>query len=442
MYEFNYSELSQMSLKDTKESLKRLLYVLQCDLNNDNGILSLEEKRVVKNTMKHISSGFNVVINMRDVGEKAFDYSTIDKMIDYSRRLKKPLRVYITGATEFNKPNEAIKMSFSQKAIDNMIELNNYLVDRGEDELYFMEDKTCPENSWTFEEVIKANSYIDGIVEYIKEQNFTPFEAATFIHLYITSLFSYKENEDNLISPRSIVGVLTSDDIVCVGYASLTKAIIDKLKMPGLECSTFASKITSTEESDDVKGIDKNSPTGHMQNLIKIKDTKYKIDGRYVSDACWDSKCETFPSGRGIACFMYPVEDLLHLKGMQFDQFHSHLDEMFQKMGIPNKRIDPYTLPIISKNIAYSKPISYEKYKKSLTQVSLKIVQAKHPKNNRLIVEKKVNKILNTSRVASYLIFDNNAIGSVAKMANKEISDYLKKDKEKELDNAPKTCAE
>ena len=81
-------------------------------------------------------------------------------------KLKKPLKVFITGSIKYGNEKESVKMSFSQQAINNMIELNNYLVDRNEDGLYFMEDSNFPESSWTFEEVITANSQVDGIVDY------------------------------------------------------------------------------------------------------------------------------------------------------------------------------------------------------------------------------------------------------------------------------------
>ena len=271
-------------------------------------------------------------------------------------------------------------------------------------------------------------------MDYIKEGQFTPFEAATFIHQYITTQFAYKENEDYLYSPRSLVGVLTSDDIVCVGYASLTKAIIDRLNMPGLQCSTFASKITSSIDNEAVEGIDKGVPSGHMQNLVIINDPSYDINGRYITDACWDSKNATFPNGKGLANFMYPVEDLLHLKEMQFDQFHPEIDKLYKTIGLANKKIDPYSLPVISNNIDKSKPIEYEKYKSVLKNVFKKMSEIEKNKDTTdKDIDEKVEQVMNVTEAAAYLIFNNNAIGSIAKHANQAVQETMKQIEDKEI---------
>ena len=436
MYEFKYPKISEMSIEDARRSISYLLASLKNRLKEEKSKLSLFEQIKIVNSIDHIENSFNVSINMDNIGESDFDYSIIDKMIDYAKQLKMPLRVFITGSTKYGNESESIKMSFSQTALDNLIELNNYLVDRDEDGLFFMEDVYSPENAWSFEEVITANSQVEAIVEYIKNQEFTPFEASTFIHWYITTQFAYRENEDDPFSPRSLVGVLTSDDIVCVGYASLTKAIIDRLNMPGLECSTFASKITLNSDNEAVEGINKNEPTGHMQNLIIINDQKYDINGRYITDACWDSKSASFPDGKGLASFMYPVEDLLHFKGMEFDQFHPEVDKLYKTLGFLNKKVDPYSLPIISENIDKSKPIEFEKYQKCLYAVFDKMAKAeKDNKPSDEDVKNRVEHVMNVTQAAAYLIFNEKAIGSIAKKANETVLESMNNDKVEELEN-------
>lgn len=427
MYEFKYPKIAEMPAEKLEGAIEFLALSVEDKLNNSEKGLNILEILNLQSAISHIRSGFNVCINMDNIGDEPFDYSVIDKLIENGRQIKKPLRLYVTGSSKFGNESESVKMAFSQTAIDNLIELNNYLVDRDEDGLFFMEDATSPESSWTFEEVITANSQIESIVEYINEKKLTPFEAAAFIHQYITTQFTYKDDEYNPIMSRSLVGVLNSDEIVCVGYATLTKAVIDRLNMPGLECSTFTSKIIPNRDGPEIEGIDLNAPyTGHMQNLIKIDDPSYNIKGNYISDACWDSNNKNFPNGKGIANFMYPVEDLIHYKGLNFDQFHSKVDNLFKMVGLANRRLDPYSLPIISENIDKSTPIEAEKYEECLTNLFVKM----NPEDSKEKIAEKVASVMKLTNLTAFLIFDEKAIGSIAKYANSTIKSYVSEETE------------
>lgn len=430
MYEFKYPKVAQMSAQQIQDTIEYLADSVISKMNESEKAMSILDLLTYQYTANHIRSGVNVSINMETLDNSEIDYAIIDKLISDSKQIKLPLRIYISGSSKFGNETSSVQMLFSQEAIDKLVDLHNYLVDRDEDGLYFMEDASTPENSWSFEEVITANSEIDSIVDYINEQKFTPFEAASFIHQYVTTQFSYRENDDDPMMARSLIGVLNSDDIVCVGYSTLTKAIIDKLNMPGLECTTFKSKITPSRDSSVIEGIDLNAPfTGHMQNLIKIDDKSYGVSGVYVSDACWDSKNEGYPNGKGIANFMYPVEDLLHYKGMGFDQFHSKVDNMFKMMGLGNRKLDPYSLPIISENINNSKPISIDSYKQCLFNMFKKM----SPNEKDSDIQERVDSIMRRTAVTSYIVFNKEAIGAIAKYANETIKEL--EDKElKELD--------
>ena len=144
MYEFKYSKISEMTIEDAKRGINYIASSLKNKLRDDRESLSLFDQLKLTRAIDHVQNNFNVSINMNEVGEEQFDYSKIDRMIEYSKQLKKPLKVFITGSTKYGNEKESVKMSFSQQAINNMIELNNYLVDRNEDGLYFMEDSNFP----------------------------------------------------------------------------------------------------------------------------------------------------------------------------------------------------------------------------------------------------------------------------------------------------------
>ena len=174
--------------------------------------------------------------------------------------------------------------------------------------LYFTDSETQEDLSssrLSFEDVININQKIDDVVDIIKEKRFTPYETMLYIHNWLTS-FEYKNKGS---SSQMIIGPLNGSDIVCAGYVSLTKTIVDKLNMPGLECG-FTSLKTILEDKSD---YDKS----HVICLIKIKDEKYNIDGIYHNDATWDcrrrNKREDMRNTGRFAHFMYPVTDRNHL---------------------------------------------------------------------------------------------------------------------------------
>lgn len=431
MYEFKYPKVAELSTEKIESSIAYLSVSLQNRLEQNKDKLSTAEIVLLEKSIDHIKSGINVSINISQIHNQQIDYSIIDKLLEDSKKLNLPLNFYVVGSS-ISDDKTSVPMSFSQQVIDNLVELNNYLVDNNQYGLLFMEDSSSPELAWDFDDVIRANSEIDSIVDYIREMKLSPFEAATFIHQYITSQFQYKDNPIDIVSPRSIVGVLNSDDIVCVGYAYLTKAIIDKLNMKGLECSTFTSKLTPKPNiTDNKKFVEilnelnlSTEGTGHIQNLIKIDDPKYKVSGNYVTDACWDSKNESFPSGKGIGNFMFPVEDLLHLSGQRFDQPNPEVEKMFKMLGL-NRPYDPYSLPVIAENINNSQPITIAQYRKCLTNV-YKIMT---PHFSEEEIKKRVDYIINLSSIVSYKVFTKKAIGTIAKNSHKQF--------EKDLQGAP-----
>lgn len=427
MYEFKYPNIANLSAKEIKESILFLTTSLQNRVNNASGKISEFEAEILRKNINYVRDNFNVTINMREQRENPIDYKIINKMIDDSKKMGLPLHIYIMGNTVDGKTKDAVPMLFSQDAIDNLIDLNNYLLDNKCDGIKFLEDPSYPEYAWTIQEVMRANSEIDALVDYIKEQKFTQFETVAFIHQYIASLYQYQEDKTNLSISRSIVGVLNSDKIVCVGYAYLTKAIIDKLDMPGLACSTFISRFSPKEKTTKkdivpmtgIEMFDDNSL--HMQNLIKINDPKYKVQGAYISDVCGDSKTKITPSGKGFSNMMFPVEDLLHYKYYNFDQTDPVVDQMFKTLGVKPK-LDPYTNPIIAENINNSKPIDFNTYKSCFINLFKKM----NPKESETSIKDKVENLFIISQLYAYELFDDNAIGSISQNARTSFIEDLK----------------
>ena len=85
---------------------------------------------------------------------------------------------------------------------------------------------------WDLKTIVKANKSINDVCSFIQKNNFSPFEAYAFVHNYVSTIAKYNSS--------SVGGTWLSHDqyfpgaffdlpeIVCMGYASLEKEIIDK----------------------------------------------------------------------------------------------------------------------------------------------------------------------------------------------------------------------
>ena len=128
----------------------------------------------------------------------------------------------------------------------------------------------------SFEEAISTLNKIEQIVKEIENKNFSPFEKvlATYDivrnHEYIS-----EAKDENAGLSRNLTDVLLGDKRVCTGFSHIMDIVLKKL---GIETSLFT--LDSINENEN----------GHIRNMVKIKDHKYKIDGIYFCDATWDCK--------------------------------------------------------------------------------------------------------------------------------------------------------
>ena len=408
-----------------RASIETLAYTRQCILNQiKNDIKQIKANQ--KNNIEYTKIGFE--------NDDDFDLAKIQNVLKKAQALELPLRIYVTGYSKFGKEKEHIEMLFSVQMINNLIALNSYLVNNGAEPLRFMEDPIHAENAWTLSQVVGANEEISAVVDTIKLQQFSPFEAMAFIHHYITNQFPYNENRDNPYMPRSIIGALNSNDIVCVGYARLTKAIIDKLNMPGLSAETFECLLTAKNDDtfkemidqdgdgkfskEILKEVKNKSILHHLQNLITINDEKYNINGKYVSDSCWDCKTEMFPHGKGFGHFMYPISNSFEMLNDNFRlakinkvKVVSLLDSDKQKIFVDN---DSFI-----KNAKHSKPIPLETYKACIT----KMLQKTYPTIDRKTLDDVIEKYIIMSGLIAASTFNQDAKNSFKDYGNKYISE-------------------
>lgn len=188
----------------------------------------------------------------------------------------------ICSCIEENYSMDNINISFR---IDNNFRLNkdNFkeildIKNKIENEGYnfvFSEVVGLNESEWTLEEVASTNEKLDGIVNNIKQMNLSPLEKVLYAYNLVANLKTYKENAYSKgDASRSIYAILDNDECVCMGYAQLLEAIINRLDDKSLKAYTNCLSMKSG---------------GHANNLVYINDEKYGVDGYYVFDSTGDS---------------------------------------------------------------------------------------------------------------------------------------------------------
>jgi len=288
-----------------------------------NNLKVLEEK------LKAIENTFCFKLTTKDLNNETLNKLTklATKVLADGKQVKIVVNEPIT-----KKDNSApVEYIYISEQMNKIKSLNNYLKKKGMEKpvafAYFFEPKyhSDYDDCWCFDTVLKANNFVDNLAIKIKEKNLSPFESILYIHSFITENFEmtdFIDEVDNLFNinvkvaekGRVIPDILQNKNIVCAGFASLVKAVVDKLNFKDLKCEILGSNLFQKgDESYENIG-------GHCNNLIYIKDEKYNIDGYYMEDASWDAKEEDFENGKGFAYCLYPIADLEKIEEMYFVQ--------------------------------------------------------------------------------------------------------------------------
>ena len=168
-----------------------------------------------------------------------------------------------------------------RKVVADKIDINFVVRHSYEDDWGYEER----ELKWDIATIVRANSGINGVCDFIKQNNLSPFEALAYIHDYVSTITRYHEshllrhewyNKDQFFASA----YMDIPELVCMGYSSLMKEIIDNLGMPGLDCEIISVQFEHLKK--DIKGA-------HTRCFIKIKDDKYGLDQTMFDDPTWDN---------------------------------------------------------------------------------------------------------------------------------------------------------
>lgn len=382
--------------------------------------------RMIKEAREAHKNNMTIALN-----RNAINRENIDAIIKHVKKAKEkglPVRVFIDNATG-RKNNEGADYVFTKEDMNLLIELDTFLKTNGYlgvsiTEFKEVGDLDDAKNCWTLNQVIDANNKIDDVAKYIKDHNLSPFEAMTYIHKWASS-FVYNGGL-GLQDGRVLPSTLNTDKIVCSGYASMVKAIVDKVDLPGLSC--------------EIKGcyiIIDGKPNGHCHNLVTIDDPKYGINGTYVEDACWDSRVKGGDVQRGMAHCLYSVNDLMCFNGGS-RYFSLDREDRFSNLLVDTRDLEEHvemtkagwlrrTLWKMSRNAKYrtmipeivkkygesSAPIPIEKYEEALRAV----YATKY--DDPSIIEEKVKRDIENSKARAVSTFNERSSNSFSRGLSK-----------------------
>ena len=287
-------ELEEKQKQSTKTKNKKKLAAIKKDIQTIQESITAIKAKInlaeedIKNTNlglkangKDVKYSINIRINRDDVFEY---YEIIKKIYSLIHEIedKTVVNIEIYEALREQTTSAPANYTYTIDQFNSLVELydhmNGYMSveAREHGEILFTDDVS--EAKLSLGDVYFINKRIDSIVDFIKQKQFTPYEAMLYIHNYLTSL-EYTDSEGYFT--QMITGPLLGQEIVCAGYASLTKAIIDRLDMPGLKCEIQGFNTIKADKSNYGNYT-------HAVSLIHIKDEKYNIDGSYYDDASSD----------------------------------------------------------------------------------------------------------------------------------------------------------
>ena len=390
------------------------------------------------------------VVNIReDSGSEDIIAVSAEDVLLFEKRIKKmvaelvkqghKVNVVIDGNAAYKPINgmERIEYTFKPLELSKLIDLNYDLFKCGMSELiklnefYLTEEYADLETSWDLDYVVKANAEIDRVVDTIKELKLSPYETMVYIHKYLTQNYDYGLNypdyrfEGDLENNRSsIVAAIKNKKTVCVGFASMTKAIIDRLNLSQLKCKyqtvagwnyRFVSIWDAIEHGLPIRQRWQPSDLrfSHALSLITIQDPKYNIDGMYLDDATYDCRTREFPYGRGYTFFMYPVEDMFNLTGDKFCAAEGTRVQLIR-----------YKIHDLPPEYKECEPIPYEAFEKAVKTVYS--LEKRFLNNND--VEQAVEQDIDISLRQALRAYKGDAINSLIKngdrfnLANKDLS--------------------
>jgi hypothetical protein len=145
-------------------------------------------------------------------------------------------------------------------------------------------------NDWSFGETLYANRHLNEIIEIINTHkinghSMSPYEKYLAAYNWVTT-FVYNpaaEHGESMTQSRHPIGVLTSDKIVCAGFANLLAHVCENV---GIKCKSTGVLLDEEPTNYHMQN--------HSVNVFILDDKKYNLSGTFMSDPTNDAGLNSF----------------------------------------------------------------------------------------------------------------------------------------------------
>lgn len=139
---------------------------------------------------------------------------------------------------------------------------------------------------YTLTEYFDEEQRLNDIIKNLNISQLSQFEKYIVIYDFVKNYKPYKENKHRFMESRALKYILNNEYMVCVGYSTLLKTLLDKVNIPSIILDvTFYESECQTNNKDSYV-------VGHQRNLVRIIDKKHNINGIYVSDPTFDNNLD------------------------------------------------------------------------------------------------------------------------------------------------------
>lgn len=254
-------------------------------INEFSGLMVVDNLEELNKLLTADNGQQKVAIELFDIQtKKAKNYDLLEEIVAELDSLSANEFKEINLIIPYEKINkkEFIKICEFAKKTDGKLKVNICVNHRRIDEKFNF-DKT-EQVKWDIETIIKANNAIDEVCNFIRERNFSPLEALAFIHEYVGSIAEYNaskvSNHTWKEKDQFFAGAFMQlPEVICAGYSSLEKEIIDNLNMPGLKCELIGFEYDDEDEMEH---------ESHLRCHIEVDDLKYNVKQSNIDDTTWD----------------------------------------------------------------------------------------------------------------------------------------------------------
>lgn len=140
--------------------------------------------------------------------------------------------------------------------------------------------------SYLLDKYLEYETLLYGLVQNIPKE-LSPLEKFMAVYKIVKEFKKYKSSPDDYSLSSNLFKIINSDFIVCSGFSNL---MIDLLGKVGISArSDYVTVDISYKENKSIPADISTKKSYHQRCLVYINDSKYNINGYYISDPTWDN---------------------------------------------------------------------------------------------------------------------------------------------------------